>query len=498
MKKRILFWIIFLMMLPISMQAQGESSWWYFGNNAGLNFNAPQKVTSSNGLITSGIPKAVNGPLKSLGGSFTLSDIQGNLLMSSDGITIYNRKNEIMTNGTGLLGSTFSMQSGIVIPAPNNPKKFYVVTVSSQVDYSHGIRYSVVNIDPSNPNDMGSVEVATKNSLLKMPHCGENLGVVAHKNGTDYWLVNRTGVFFYVWHLTEQGFSKTPKMYKTPPLPDVDKGAQIGATIVSVDNTKLVNLAAGSYTILSADFNPATGVISDIRGLGNTKIYSLGGAFSPKGEYFYLGAGNESVESGYKIKYSDLRAGNVMPTPLDAKVFNFSLGRDGRVYGITRTISSQAADGNRDLHVVMDPDKGGTDIRTFPGYLTNRPQRGFPSFKHSNIITENKTKLFTCEGYEAKFDINLITNGIIVPTGLFWDFGDGTYEMQNFIAGKYDYEMNHLFANSGLYKVSVMPYIGTKGLSKTFLEANIIDCSLKTNPMIRHELLNINELETNK
>lgn len=63
---------------------------WYFGINAGLDFS-------------SGSPVAITGPTQVDEGTATICDAQGNVIFYSDGTQIWNRNNQVMPNGAGVV-----------------------------------------------------------------------------------------------------------------------------------------------------------------------------------------------------------------------------------------------------------------------------------------------------------------------------------------------------------------------------------------------------------
>lgn len=465
-------------------------NWWYFGINAGLNFNEKKVVNSSNGVPTS-LPKAVLGPIATAEGSFVLSDYQGDLMMSSDGISIYNKNNQVMDNGTGLYGGTSSTQSAIVIPAPNNPTKFFIVTAAEDLGGA-GIQYDVVDLDSEDPNDLGAKEKRTSNdNLLKWGASCENLLAVSHANGLDYWFIHRTNSLYRVWLLNENGFVVPPKTYQTPAL---NSGSNhIGESIISPDHSKLVGFTYGGKEIISSNFNTTTGVISDIKVRKITGGNTYGGSFSPNGEYLYYTQLNGSGSGlGYKIKYDDLRSGNITPTALNLPICNIRMGPDKRLFGIRNT--------SKDLYVIMDPDTGGTDIRFFPNYLLGVANYGLPSFGGVVFSKGPKAKPFSCAGHSTELTVKVSIDETSLYKKLIWDFGDGSpRQEQLYIEETTSYKMNHFYANSGSYKVTVTPYIdGTVALTPVSYRISVIDCQIKSNLMIRQNLLNIDELEMNK
>src|SRR5690554_6495488 len=102
---RNIFFMLFILSMSVSY-SQGEANIWYFGYNAGLDFN-------------SGTPVALtDGELYTNEGCATISNSQGELLFYTDGVTVYNRHHQVMQNGTGLLGHSSSAQSATVVPKP--------------------------------------------------------------------------------------------------------------------------------------------------------------------------------------------------------------------------------------------------------------------------------------------------------------------------------------------------------------------------------------------
>ena len=123
--------IIFILISSIfCSSAQNEGNIWYFGENAGLDFN-------------SGFPIALtDGQLNTNEGCASISDNNGDLLFYTDGMTVYNKNHIIMPNGFGLLGNTSSTQSGIIIKKPTSNTIYYLFTADGTSGNSGGLNYS--------------------------------------------------------------------------------------------------------------------------------------------------------------------------------------------------------------------------------------------------------------------------------------------------------------------------------------------------------------------
>ena len=107
--KKLLTFIFILNSLIIF--AQGEANIWYFGENAGLDFNSGSPIPLT------------NGQLNTFEGCSSFSDSSGNLLFYSDGTTVWTKDHTIMLGGTGLKGDPSSTQSAMIIPKPGNTTK---------------------------------------------------------------------------------------------------------------------------------------------------------------------------------------------------------------------------------------------------------------------------------------------------------------------------------------------------------------------------------------
>ena len=145
---------------------------WYFGNNAGIDFNP---------IKTGGTAQAISGNISTMEGVSSISDIEGNLLFYSDGSTVYTSGNTEMQNGTGLFGSSSSTQTCLIVPKPTT-NKYYVFTTSTE----KGLRFSEVDMDLQN----GEGQVISKNNSLLL--ATEKVAATKHSNDIDYWVASHT------------------------------------------------------------------------------------------------------------------------------------------------------------------------------------------------------------------------------------------------------------------------------------------------------------------
>lgn len=201
MKQAFKFLALLLGLLIVGIshsQAQKEGAIWYFGYGAGLDF-------------TSHYPKPLtDGKINTREGVASISDKDGNLLLYTDGTTIWNRLHQVMDNGTNLMGNTSSTQSSMVVPKPGSSTVYYIFTVDevgSAEKPGNGLRYSTV--DMSRSGGLGSVVEKNKDLTGGSRQFTEKITAVLHDNEEDYWIIahgwgadnNR----FFVYELTKDG-----------------------------------------------------------------------------------------------------------------------------------------------------------------------------------------------------------------------------------------------------------------------------------------------------
>ncbi|MFY8029734.1 MAG: hypothetical protein ACOVPB_11205, partial [Bacteroidia bacterium] len=112
--KRFLIIVFIQCIFNTTLRAQGEANIWYFGQNAGLDFNSGSPVPLSNGAINT------------YEGCASIANSAGALKFYTDGITVWNANHTAMPNGTGLFGDPSATQSAIIVPKPGNPNIYYV------------------------------------------------------------------------------------------------------------------------------------------------------------------------------------------------------------------------------------------------------------------------------------------------------------------------------------------------------------------------------------
>lgn len=304
--------------------AQGEAANWYFGKNAGITFKAGKAHALTNGR------------LMTEEGSATISDAQGNLLFSTDGITVWNRNNRVMPNGNGLMGMKSSTQSALILPKPGADSTYYIFTTDIQAQ-GNGLRYNVVDLT----KEKGLGDIVSKNIFMIAPST-EKLTAVRHQNGRDWWVIaHRWNSDAYISYLvSDEGVSVQPVISNVGSVHGGMNRKAIGYLVPSPDGRRLAAALFddnGSFELLW--FNRATGIISDPIVLqGYEEAYGV--AFSPDGSKLY-GTTNGKGGNKAQIIQFDVAGGSAQEIKASSEVIAQSgsprigamqLGPDGRIY----------------------------------------------------------------------------------------------------------------------------------------------------------------------
>jgi gliding motility-associated-like protein len=288
--------VTIILILQANVIAFSQKQWnrWYFGNHVALDFNTavPQPLLDSK--------------INTKEGCASIShDETGELLFYTDGITVWDASNSVMVNGDGLLGSSTSTQSALIIPNPDyktqgpNYGKYYIFTsdaASPLNSGTNGYRYSIVNTNADgNGNTAKPLGAVTeKNKLLLSKHT-EKLTAAQHKNGRDFWVIvhERDNNLFYAFLLSSLGVTSTPVISSAGSVVTYKEFG--GQMKVSKDGKKIacayeedVKETGNTGKVEVFEFNNETGVISPNPIVEIKGIDAYGVEFSPNSHLLYL------------------------------------------------------------------------------------------------------------------------------------------------------------------------------------------------------------------
>ncbi|WP_292889339.1 gliding motility-associated C-terminal domain-containing protein [Nonlabens sp.] len=474
--KYILYFFVFV--CSAFAKAQLESSFWYFGINAGIDFNTGSAVAINDGQLITGE------------GCATISDEFGNLLFYTDGSLVYDAAHIVMPNGTGLKGNSSSTSSAIIVPLPGTPNLYYVFTVDTDdlvYRNTEGLHYSIV--DMSLNGGTGDIDPLNKNINL-LPITSEKLTAISNDTGDGFWIISQFQDLFYSFELTASGLSTSPVISQvapfveliTSPITNVDVAAMRGYIKVNARGNRLVAAHfsnnttaefAGITDILTArsaayanggelylyDFDNATGVVSNPQPLltrqDGGSIYGV--EFSGNGQFLYaevdyMNASTTQIFElirGEIVQY-DLTASNIATSATVIHQDNITPFRGALQLGLDNKIYHSRFQQNA-LSVINNPDDAGTNatytFNSFPLTQNTTAWYGLPIFVQSFLLNGEIEALDHCFGEEQSFSINSSANLVSVV----WDFGDAASGAANS-----SNELNpfHLFSAPGVYTIS--------------------------------------------
>ena len=369
MKK--IFLLISLLLIQMYVFSQHQADNWFFGNNAGLNFST-------------GFPVAITtGALSTTEGCSTISDALGNLLFYTNGVSVWNRNNQVMPNGDSLKGDISSTQSALIVPSPGSTDIYYIFTVAAYGG-PDGLQYSIVDMT----QDSGLGDVTTKNIFIQ-DSLTEKVAAEQESNGVDYWVViHQWGTNkFFSYSLTSTGLQAVPVVSSVGMIHSTSQFQNTyGQMKFSTCSDKLALAAGYMDTVQVFDFDNSTGIFSNPITLPeNDHVYGV--EFSPDGNLLYvtcydyggsllqydLTSNDEAIIIASKIIISSL-------TDLRA----LQLGPDYKIY-VDQSFNPAAQ-----LGVINDPNVAGpfcnwdnTGVNLDPNYQGIIPAIGLPEFVQS-------------------------------------------------------------------------------------------------------------------
>jgi len=431
--------LLLFFILSILSYAQNTTNIWYFGVNAGLDFNSGSPVPLTNGQVNSSE------------GSASIADNSGNLLFYTDGIDIWNRNHVPMPNGSGLLGNWDATQAGVIVQKPGSTNLYYVFAVDDGAG-PDGITYSEVDMNLA--LGLGNV-TATKNVLLTTPST-EKLTAVRHCNKKDIWIITHdwNSDAFRTFLFTSTGINPVPILSNVGAVhtgPDWNTNGYLKA---SPDGSKLALAVCHGMNIFELfDFNNSTGVVSNVVPLSSvaSTYGAYGVEFSPDGTKLY----GTTILPGRLLQF-DLCAGsasaiNNSRVIIDSTIFwlgALQLGPDKKIY-VSRYADS--------IGVINFPNiagigcnyieasvflNGGSGVLGLPNFVT--------SFFDPPLAINSATLSCLTDSF------SILKNNCLHPYSLdsiSWSFGDAASGSTNISSLT---NPVHNFSSAGSYTISVI------------------------------------------
>lgn len=457
----------FLFSFPFFPMAQNEGNIWYFGENAGIDFNSGSPVSLTNSAMNT------------IEGCASISTASGHIQFYTNGIAVWDSTHTAMPNGTGLLGDESSTQSGIIVPVPQSDSLYYIFTVGE--NGANHFRYSIV--DMSLHNGLGDIIPATKNVEIfdennNQMSVTEKITSVLHSDNHSYWVIAHQAATnkFYVYLVDAvNGFNPAPTAYSVGTNHTSNWGATHGCMKISPGGEYIavaVHSQNSSGFIEVFDFDRTTGGISNPR-LASNYYRPYGVEFSPDGKKLYATSCNFPPNTTPSVIYQfDMEAtvfsasSTVVHSSISDNMLGMQLGPDAKIY-VALNFTSY-------LGVINNPNETAANCNydSLGVYLNGKNCRyGLPTFIQSFFNLARIKGDGRCQNADIQFDI-LYGEGIL---SVIWDFDDPASGANNTSTLT---QPTHVYAQPGIYNVSaILTYY-------SFIDTIFMDMTIYSSPFV--------------
>jgi hypothetical protein len=347
MKKFLIFLVLFFLFNLIF--AQRQNNIWYFGNQAGLDFNSGTPI------------ELTNNAMHALEGCASISDIYGNILFYSNGEKVWDKSHMIMPNGDSLGGNQSATQGALILPYPDHDGKYFLFTLerkNQMPPFNSKFSYSIIDMSLNG----GKGDVILKNNVVKFP-ITEKMACVRHANERDIWVMvqgyDNDSLFAYL--VTPSGISSNPIMSNTGKIITGDNS--LGYMKFSPDGRKLAYACYTDNYVGLFDFDNSTGLVTNSKYLltlplpywNGRGVYGL--EFSKNGKYLYATQNRHPNVFQWAINSNSISVINNSLQSVGTIQGNYNngalqLGPDGKIY--------LSKENSQYLGVINNPDLPGT------------------------------------------------------------------------------------------------------------------------------------------
>ena len=408
----------------INVEEYGEqvqnANYWYFGNNAGINFNEQPPVAVSDGQLIA--PE----------GSASISEQNGENLFYTDGNIVYDRNHNVMFNGSSIGGDNNSTQSALIVPFPNDETLFYIFTTKPVFNAGNDyvLSYSVVDMKEITNGTDGEIVTQDKplfertTERITATNPGGFVWLIAHEFG------NNT---FRAYPITDQGIGN-PVLTSIGSSHDLsDDVANQGYMKLSPDGSRLaVAFSSGGMNYVEIfDFDGQTGTLSNFLQIqlpDNNPPYQVYGVeFASNSDKLFVTSINPTSPQSklYELKlhnYDEDSVESTIAELIDESGINMGAiqtGPDGQIY--------VARDGEQFLGTItenLDTLTNSTYIADGFDLVTGTSSLGLPNFVQSYF---QQTPQATATVIPACIDqtSTFIGTGTSIIDEFLWTFGDG-------------------------------------------------------------------------
>jgi gliding motility-associated-like protein len=434
-----------------------QADTWLFGKKARITFKQDPPIVLPTS-IEFAMPSSVS----------LISDENGDLLLFTNGKTIWDKTYNVMDNGQDLDGALLGGQTSVIIPHPGNSKQYFVFTTNMFLTgiLTKGINYTTVDFTN---NSNGSVLSNSKNNFLFNEN-SKTVCAVKHENNRDYWVIfhgfgPNKGNNYYSYLVDTSGVVSTPVESAVGFNQIGDLNNQVGYMKASSNGERVAVTLPEDGVIEVLDFDRATGKLSNAITSNTGSFYMpFGLEFSPDNSKLYATTTPLVGGTTSDLYQFDITVGQPFVNPivisqfdynatqLDSTMQGLQLGVDGKIY-LTKMKQSGVELPN--LSVIYNPDRNGLacNYNELEGVSNNGlylegagSQGGLPDFMSDFLNIPHFFYLNQCQNDTTNFEIRNKANA-----NADWDFKDpsGTPFLDDLMKPGY------IFSDAGTYNVEL-------------------------------------------
>ena len=436
-------------------QSNQEGAKWFFGSNAGLDFNG-------------GSPRPIaDGQLNTPEGTSVISNYKGKLLFYTDGVSVFGADHKPMfsKDPAPLAGNQNSTQSALIVPQPTcrGCEYLYYIFTTSEINGKKQLSYSVVDMRQNG----GKGAVTQKNIPVQNVPTSEQIVSVRNDKDSTYWIISHDygNNAFRVYHATTAGIQDAG-VYPLGAAQNTPNQAEGYMKFSPKNDTtglrKLAIVIPGppKNLVQVYDFNDSSGRIIGpplTLDLGPAPPKAYGVEFSPDGKKMYVsmqGNGTDKAPSKiwqYELDLKDstrITDSKILIDSSATKIYGaLQIGSDGKIY--------LAVKDSGYLGVINAPNSNsqiGVKFVEDGLFLAGKKsQLGLPNFVQ-NFTNEASGPGFTyadtCSGKPTNFQASPLCDPL--KDTYTWNFGDGSA-----VTSSKQQAKAHTYAKAGTYKVSL-------------------------------------------
>ncbi len=412
-------------LIALFSTAQSQVNIWYFGQNAGVEFN-------TNGVAV---------PL--LNGNMNTPEGCASIMGSGGVIANYSNGEKLWIGGSstiisGLSGDKQATQSAAFLRKPQDPDTVYLFTLDADAG-PDGLCYSVIvnkNIVP------GLMNIPIQSNVT------ERMCIVQHCNNMDAWLIVHgwNDNKFYAYRITGEGIDVVPTVSAVGSVHNGNIMNAIGYMKVNQLGDKLAIAKMGSGVVELFHFDNVHGIVSNPISLTNLST-PYGIEFNALGNRLYVATASGSLYNYDVSNWSmmDIQNSRSLISQSNNLLGALQIGPDNKIY--------VAQDNSHFLGYIAAPDNLGVSCYYYPqaiyleGFISEAGLPPYIKSDHSFVAVSSNA----CIGDTCYF--NVIGDPLRIDS-LIWNFGDpsSVQDVSNSINPYYVYPAE------GLYPCSLLVY----------------------------------------